>query len=277
MLSLFLTTWCVAQDTAGPDGADVHRWAVILVGLPGDEAHAKQFNDLSNELRRWLVESLRFPEKQVLRLPEHSPIEAEASPPLTAESIRSTLLDLTMKLEPDDALWLITLGHGSYGGKRAWFHVAGRDPSDAAFAGWLSELRCREQVLWLTHSSSGWMVGALSRPGRIVIAASAADDEPNETEFPHALAAIARKRPVEIIRGQDGRLSVADLYAAVVAEVAERFKNDNRLPTEHAQLDDNGDGKGSETLDEANVPGDKQDGELARATIVPDIRLPLEP
>ncbi|HET6883148.1 MAG TPA: hypothetical protein VFI31_23465 [Pirellulales bacterium] len=251
---------------------------MILTGLPGDEAHASRFSSLSKELRDWLVDSVAFPEEQVLEMPEPT-TGAEASSPLTAETIRSTLQSLCEKLDADDTFWLITVGHGSYDGKRAWFHVAGRDPSDADLAGWLSPLRCRQQVLWLTHSSSGWMVKALSRPGRIVIAASAADDEPNETEFPEALVAVAQKSPLDLRPSGEEKLTVADLFSAVAAEVERRFKRDSRLPTEHAQLDDNGDAKGSETLAEtdkaetASTTRGPGDGQLARATVVFDVRL----
>lgn len=277
MVSLLLANFGRAHDsapTAVPRAPA--RWAVILAGLPGDEEHDAQFRQLSNRLRTWMVESLAFPEEQVIELPDRS-IKAEASPPLTAELIHSTLQILSEKVPADGTLWLITLGHGSYDGKRAWFHVAGHDPSDLDLAGWLSPVRCREQVMWLTHSSSGWMVKALARPERIVIAATAADDEPNETEFPQALVAVSGRSPAEILRRPDRRLTVADLYAAVVAEVEQRFKADDRLPTEHAQIDDNGDGQGSERIDETTeaepkAPS-KRDGGLARATLVSDVRL----
>jgi hypothetical protein len=36
------------------------------------------------------------------------------------------------------------------------------------------------------------------------------------------------------------------LFVAVAAEVTSRYAADKRVPTEHAQLDDNGDGRGTE-------------------------------
>jgi len=195
--------------------------------------------------------------------------------------IRQAFAELSKKLGPDDSLWVFTLGHGNYDGRRAWFHVAGRDPSHEDFGRWLSELRCREQIFWLTQASSGWFVKPLAKPGRIVIAASAADDESNETEFPLALAEVIARPLKTLDVDQDGRLSVAELFTAVVQEVASRFKNGNRLQTEHAQLDDDGDGYGSENIltqanpiDDDAAPGGKalvgaRDGVLARQTLVP--------
>jgi hypothetical protein len=238
---------------------------VILIGLPGDEEHAELFAETANQWQKRLTDSLQIPQQQVLRLPE---VE-KGSAPLTAESMRLKLDDLSKKLQPNDSLWIFTLGHGHYDGRRAWWHVAGRDPSDEDFGRWLSGIQCREQVIWLTQSSSGWFVKPLSRPGRIVIAATAADDESNETEFPHALATVMAMSLDKLDGNKDQQVSVAELFTEVLKEVGRRFEQDKRLPTEHAQLDDNGDGRGSEEIAEKQPTVPKNDGELARKTIVP--------
>lgn len=245
--------------------ADAERWAVILVGLPGDDEHSELFAETADQWQKWLTDSLQIPQQQVLRLPA---LEKRAAP-LTAESVRLKLDELSKKLQPNDSLWIFTLGHGHYDGRRAWWHVAGRDPSDEDFGRWLSGIQCREQVIWLTQSSSGWFVKPLSRPGRIVIAATAADDESNETEFPHALATVMQVPLAKLDTNKDQQVSVAELFTEVLKEVGRRFEQDKRLPTEHAQLDDNGDGRGSEEIVEKQPPTPKADGELARKTLLP--------
>jgi hypothetical protein len=254
-------------------GGEPARYALILVGLPGDAAHEKLFNKTADAWQKWLTESLDFPADNVVRLPAVAAEEVEKSQPLTAKVIAEQLTELQTKLQPDDALWVFTLGHGNYDGREAWFHVAGRDPSGTDFGRWLSEVRCREQILWLTHSSSGWFVKPLSQPGRIVIVATAADDESNETEFPHALATVAELPVEKLDADKDEQVSLAEFFAAVTREVEKRFKSDNRIATEHAQLDDDGDGKGTEDLfpkesleESANT---KIDGELAKKTYLP--------
>jgi hypothetical protein len=66
-------------------------------------------------------------------------------------------------------------------------------------------------------------------------------------------------------------VSVLEIYRHTVAEVGARFAADNRVPTEHAQLDDNGDGAGTE---EPVLAGEKDkkptaDGALAGRTYLP--------
>lgn len=251
------------SDNARPFGerkteGDMRLWAVICVGLPGDTEYEEVFRDTANQLQSWLVQSLRFPPEQVIRLPVQNvdPTQGDArglpanlaAAPLTAERLRAAVSDVGSKLMPDDSLWIITLGHANYDGRQAWFHLAGKDPSADDLGKWLNDVRCREQIVWLTHSSSGWFIKPLSRAGRIVITATAADDESNATEFPHAFAAVIQRPLLTLDTNQDGTLSIAELLNAIAQEVDQRFKSDKRLPTEHSQLDDNGDGLGTEVM-----------------------------
>jgi hypothetical protein len=293
LLSLFggLTAATSRAEDAAGDDREPGRWGVILVGLPGDEQHEREFRETADQIQKWLVEVQGIPESQVLRLPGRIPPQggeetaaadavAEA---VTAETMRETIAALSDHLREDDAFWLFTLGHGNWDGRKAWFHVAGRDPSGEDVANWLADIRCREQVMWLTHSSSGRWVKPLSRAGRIIIAATAANDEPNETEFPHALATVARWPPDHVDSNRDQVVTVAEFYTAVVGEVVRRYQASNRLRTEHAQLDDNGDGIGTEEILPPNsvepLPGTgrsargEPDGELARATVIPHVAI----
>jgi hypothetical protein len=114
------------------------------------------------------------------------------------------------------------------------------------FAEWFAGVKCREQVFWMTNTCSSHFLRSLSRKGRIVIAASAPDEGQNETEFPEVLADIAGKDAKELDKDEDDDTSLAELFVAVTTEVTARYSADKRVPTEHAQLDDNGDGRGTE-------------------------------
>ena len=115
----------------------------------------------------------------------------------------------------------------------------------------------------------------LSKPGRVVIAATEADAEVNETEFPYALAKVLEGSAKDNDADSDGQVSLAELFPKVVAATNERFTMDKRLPTEHAQLDDDGDGRGSEELlppnaDDAAAKNAKaKDGALSRTIFLP--------
>ena len=252
---LFLWLACVAILTAGSlradepsaeAGAKGARWAVIVVGLPGDAEHGERFREVVRSWRKWLVESLDFDPQHVLVLDGKGGEETRLA---TRASIQETFAKLNSDLREQDALWVFFLGHANYDGARAFFHVAGPDPDAASLGKWLSSVKCREQIVWLTNSCAGWFVKPLAKTGRIVIAATAADFEFNDTEFPQALATVTTKSLAELDRDQDERVSLLELFAAVVKETDQIFQADKRIPTEHAQLDDDGDGQGSELSD----------------------------
>lgn len=268
-----------ADDASPPEAAPpANRWAIVVVGLPGDEEHESLFGAAGQAYVRWLTESLAFDPGRVL-LVGHNPAEPEAKLGATKEQIAVAVAELSPQIQPEDTLWIVTLGHANYDGERGWLHLAGPDLNDLELAELFAEVECREQVFWLTHTCSGWFLPALSRPGRIVIAATEADQEVNETEFPQALLEAASRPTPELDRDADGRVSLAELFLAASQRVAEIFQADNRVPTEHSQLDDDGDGRGSEADRVLLTPPpgdvDHRDGLQAAVLLLPvQVELP---
>jgi hypothetical protein len=81
-----------------------------------------------------------------------------------------------------------------------------------------------------------------------VITATEADREVNETIFPHKLAVALAEPPAfaEFDIDEDGQISLLDAYLWSARETAQVYATDMLLATEHAQIDDNGDGRGTE-------------------------------
>ncbi|MDX1930341.1 MAG: hypothetical protein SFV81_27700, partial [Pirellulaceae bacterium] len=73
---------------------------------------------------------------------------------------------------------------------------------------------------------------------------TAADYEFTGTEMPYALANVLSGNSEQALDDidQDGQLSLLDLYLSTCLEVHTVFKDLEKLQTEHALLDDNGDG-----------------------------------
>lgn len=237
--------------------------ALVVVGLPGDAEHEKLFADTAQEWRDWLTDSLDF---EVTVLFGRSGKPPLANAPATRTAIERAIADLKKSLRAEDRLWVFFLGHGNYDGERASFHLPGRDLHADDLGKLFAGITCKEQVFWLTYATSDRFVKSLSAKGRIVIAATAAE-ELNETEFPQALATVIGKLHAD----NGAKISILDLYRRTVAEVEARFAADKRVATEHAQLDDNGDGTGTEQP-VVEAEGDKTptaDGRLAARTFLP--------
>ncbi|HEY7329295.1 MAG TPA: hypothetical protein VH592_16755 [Gemmataceae bacterium] len=222
------------------------RHALILCGHPGDAEHVKSFTETVRKLNDGLTKTLGIPsERQYVLFGADTPKDLPgATGPATKEAVAAKITDITKVVGPEDGLWVICLGHCHYDGRRVWWNLPGPDINTADFGKLFTDVACREQVFLMTTSLSGYFVAPLSRPGRIVIAATEADAETNETTFPAAFAQILGgglnlgDHDVD----KDGKLTLFDLYVVVAKEIAQNYLSAEQLATEHQQLDDDGDG-----------------------------------
>jgi hypothetical protein len=239
---------------AGPSrsGRPGTRRALILCGLPGDDEHRTLYADAVAKITRALTQRCGFPASEVwVRFGAEAPSDAAfgAIPgrgPADVAGIAADVAELRRRLAPEDALWVIVLGHGHFDGRHSHLNLPGPDPDERAFGRLFEGIGAREQVFFLTTSASGFFLKPLSAPGRVVITATEPDREVNETVFPLALADVLASPTPEADRDKDGALSLLELYLAVVIDTLRRFAEAEEIPTEHAHLDDNGDGHGSE-------------------------------
>jgi len=246
---------------AGQSGAAVEqpgiagkKRALILCGLPGDKAHRKPFAETVEKLRETLVSKYGFDGPHV-HVQFGGPAAAGEGPVLsgvqgqcTREEIEAEAADLRKVLKPEDTLWVIVMGHSYYDFKHSHFNIPGPDIQEQEFGKLFADLPCREQVFFITIPASGYFIKPLSARGRVVITATEADLEVNETVYPMALAEVLASPPAaaEFDADHDGNLTLFDLYIAVTRNVVDRYIKSEFLPTEHALLDDNGDGRGTE-------------------------------
>lgn len=242
----------VAQESGpAPDPPAVRR-ALIVCGLPGDDDHRSLYADAVEKVARGLAERGGFePDNIWVRFGSEAsegdgPAPKASRGPATREALAGDAADLIAASSADDGLWVIVLGHGHLDGRRAHLSLPGPDLSDTEFARLFAGLKAREQVFLVTTSASGFFLRPLAKPGRVAISATEADQEVNETVFPLALAEVLTSPPPEADRDKDGTLSLLEIYLATVANVLRRYIADEDIATEHAQLDDNGDGRPSE-------------------------------
>lgn len=236
------------------------RHALILCGHPGDADHAKSFAATVGKLGEGLAQTVGIPaERQRVVFGTEPPKDIPgATGPATRDGVAAAVAEVKKAVGPEDGLWVICLGHGYHDGRQAWWNLPGPDVTAAEFGRMFADLTCREQVFVMTFSLSGYFVAPLARRDRVVIAATEADAEPNETSFPAVFAQTlaAGLKPAEHDFDKDGRLTLFDLYVAVAVEVAQGYATNEQLATEHAQLDDDGDGVGHE-VQNAYLPEDQ--------------------
>jgi hypothetical protein len=233
------------------------RHALIMCGHPGDAEHTKSFTETVSKLSEGLAKTVGIPaERQYIVFGSDKPKNLPgATGPATKEAVIDAVTSVRKAVGPEDGLWVICLGHGHHDGRQATWNLPGPDISAIEFGKLFFDLNCREQVFVMTFSLSGYFVSPLAKRDRVVIAATEADAETNETTFPAVFAKIlaAGLDPDEHDIDKDGKLTLFDLYVVVAKEIAQNYATAEQLATEHAQLDDDGDGVGHE-LQNAYLP-----------------------
>ena len=240
------TTSPVVQKKAAP--VDPNKFAVIINGAGGEPVYAKQFEEWTGQLSSVLSERFGFDSKQIKVLAEKQ---------ATAEEVKRTFAALKSQLDANNILFVFLIGHGSFDGKESKFNLVGPDLSASEYNALLSSLPARRVVVFNMASASGEFVKSLAAKGRIIITATRNGQETNATRF--AGFFIAALNAPDADTDQDGHTSVLETFIYANRLTADFYKRAGRLATEHALLDDNGDGVGREKVEAG-------EGLLARAT-----------
>lgn len=140
------------------------------------------------------------------------------------------------------ALWLVLIGHGTFDGRTAKFNLRGPDVSADELAEWLKPV-IRPIAVINTASSSAPFLSKLSGQGRVVITATKSGFEQNYARFGQYLAGAIAEPQADL--DKDGQTSLLEAFLSASHRVDEFYSAAGRLVTEHALLDDNGDGLGT--------------------------------
>ncbi len=144
--------------------------------------------------------------------------------------------------EGDGKVWIVLLGHGTFDGKEAKFNLRGPDVTASELALWLKPFH-RPLAVIDTSSSSAPFLNKLSGPNRVIVTATRSGSEQNYARFGHYFAEAIGDPKSDL--DKDGEVSLLEAFLSASARLAEFYKTDGRLATEHPLIDDNGDGLGT--------------------------------
>ena len=158
------------------------------------------------------------------------------------------------------SLWIVMIGHGTFDGREAKFNLSGPDLSVAQLAEWLKPLP-QEVVVVNTASASGAWVKPLSGSNRVIVSATKSADEVFYTRFGEFMAKAIVGLP-EADADQDRQVSLVEAFLYAAKQAAQFYETEERIATEHAIIEDNGDGVGtrSEVFEGVRPKDPKFDG-----------------
>jgi len=235
--------------------AQVPRTYVLIVtGASGEPKFANEYRTQATALRTAAVQVFGLPDSLITYLsedPSRDPGVVRGRS--TKEGVEQAFENIAARAHRGDQVFILFLGHGSSQGSDSRFNVPGPDLSGADFLGLLGKLSAQQVAFVDASNSSGDLVKQLAGPNRIVITATKSGFEGNETLFgKHFITALAS---TGADTDKDGRVSLLEAFLYARREVQREYEQSNRLQTEHAMLDDDGDGVGHSDASEKGPDG----------------------
>ena len=205
---------------------------LVVTGVPGDEEHAKQFEKWATAFVDAAKKKDAVPEANITVLADRA---------ATKEGVEGAFAKLGSRVKPTDAVVVLLIGHGSFNGTQAAFNLPGPDLTAPDWARLLGRLPSQRVAFIDTSSASGAFLPAVAAPGRVVITATKTGGERNETVFPEFFVAAFADPAAD--RDRNGHVSLAEAFEYAKAKVVQYFQQKGLLLTEHATLDDGGEGR----------------------------------
>lgn len=224
-LALMAGTWAEAVTAE-------QRTVLIVLGAEGEADYKAGF---AAQVPLWAEAANRAGAKSVV----------VGAAPETETETDWAQIKRTLEVEPKAGtgeLWVVMIGHGTFDGKESKFNLRGPDLAAGDLATWLKPFG-RPLAVINTASASAPFIGKLSGPNRVVVTATRTGKEQNFARFGPYLAEAMGDAKSDL--DQDGQTSLLEAFLSASARVKEFYKTEGRLATEHALIDDNGDGLGT--------------------------------
>lgn len=230
-------------------------YLVIVAGLGGEDSYREKFHQWATDMRDAAVNEHGISNDNVFYLaekPELYPDEVHAKS--TKDNVTALFAELETKVSPGDQLYVLLIGHGSFRSEESRFNLPGPDVTAVEFDLMLDSFAEQQIVFVNASSASGNFLPILAGGNRIVVTATKSGYERNESQFGEYF--------VEAYAGdgadtdKNGRISVLEAFTHARVRVDGYYNEENILKTEHAILDDNGDGEGT------HEPGENE-GDIA--------------
>jgi hypothetical protein len=241
---------------------DPKKFALIISGVGGEEIYSKKFYSQAVQLYEGLTNKLGFDEKRVFLLTESVISNSENMANgnfarATADEARKAFAAIKSTATPDSLIFIALIGHGSFDSQEAKFNLVGPDLIAKDYAALINGLPTRRVVFINCASASGEFVKPLSSPDRLIISATRSGNEQNVTIFAEFFIKGLTESAADT--DKNGRTSLLEAFNYATKLTADWYKQKGRLATEHALLDDNGDGAGHEKEESG-------DGAIAKTT-----------
>ena len=230
--------FCLSSFAVGQDDQPEERLVIVVRGASGTDEYGELFDLWAN---RW-AEACRDGGGKLVTIGTRNPSAARDEKPGTDfEQLKSTVDNWAHREQQTGELWVVLIGHGTYDGRTARFNLQGLDVSAKQMEDWLNPIKTPVAFVNCTSSSAPFMK-RLAGPGRVLVTATQSGSEQNFARFGEYMSLAIGN--VQFDLDKDGQTSLFEAFLAASRRTEEFYETEGRLATEHALLDDNGDGNG---------------------------------
>lgn len=217
---------------------------LIVVGLGGDPEHTELFHKWGETLAE-ASDRLGVAPERVIHLADQ-PAEggARTTGRSTRDEVTAAFGRIAKESRPDDLVFVVLIGHGSYDGRAARFNLPGPDLTATEYNELLGTLPAKQIVFVNTSSASGAFLPELSAPGRTIVTATRSGAQHFAPLFGGFFVEALTSEEADA--DKNGRVSILEAFQFARREVARAYERQGFLATEHALLDDAGDKQGTQ-------------------------------
>jgi hypothetical protein len=215
---------------------------VTVAGLGGEPDYELRFKNQAEEIEK-LIRSAD-PEAHITTL---------VGEKATKTALKQALARAAAETKPDDEFVLTLIGHGTYDGVDYKINLSGPDLTAAELAAELDRIPAKRQLVVNMTSASGGSIAQLQKPGRVTIAATRNGMERNATVFARYWVEALRDPAADADKNQ--AITALEAYRYADQKTVQFYETEKRLATEHAVLDDTGEGEAVRAPSAANGKG----------------------
>jgi hypothetical protein len=215
---------------------------VTVAGLGGEPDYEQRFTALAKDIDKLLKDS--GGDAHVYTLTGGDATKAH---------LTETMNTIAREAKPDDSLIVTLIGHGSYDNVEYKFNLPGPDISGEELAALCDRVPTKRQLIVNTTSASGGSIGALQKPGRIIITATKTGTEKNASVFARYWVEALRDASADVDKNE--AISALEAFQYADRKTASFYESQKRLATEHAMIEDTGKKEGVRAASTENGEG----------------------
>jgi hypothetical protein len=198
---------------------------VVVAGRGGEAQFDTRFGQWSQKVATAST-TVTGDAKQVIRL---------AGPEARLKAVQEAFQSAAETLKAGDQFVLVLMGHGSHDGSEYRYMLWGNDITGTDLVALLDKIPPTVQQLVINGTSaSGAVVEKWTRPHRVVITATKSAGERNAPKFAGFWAEALGSDEAD--KDKDGNLTAQEAYDFANRKVAEAYKSDAAIVTEHARI-----------------------------------------